>query len=222
MPGSRPSRAEGVFGVVLAGGAGRRLGGAKATAPLGGRALIEWPLAALRAVLGSEVVVVAKRDTVLPPGLTVWIEPDEPRHPATGLIHALSGQRGQTPLSMLACAADLPFVSAELLRALLADESAAPAVVPRAGGRLQPLLALYRPAALAALRGAPAGAPLTATVEAMAPAILDWPDAEPFFNVNDVEDLRRAEARAPRTAPVYSRPDAEASHQTAGPDAPRR
>ena len=209
MPGSRPSRADGVLGVVLAGGAGRRLGGAKANARLGGRALIEWPLAALRGVLGAEVVVVAKRDTALPPGLTVWIEPDEPRHPATGLAFAL--ERGQTPHGkgsdpspkrvrpVLACAADLPFVPAELLRALLADESDAPAVVPRAGGRLQPLLALYRPAALPVLRAAPADAPLTATVEAMAPAILDWPDAAAFFNVNDADDLARAEARLIRT-----------------------
>jgi molybdenum cofactor guanylyltransferase len=161
------------------------MGGAKALAPFRGRPLIEWPLAALRGVL-EEVVVIAKRDTELPPGLTVWIEPDEPRHPATGLIRALERQRGQTPLSVLACAVDLPLVPAELLRALLADRGDAPAVVPCAGGRLQPLLALYRPAALSLLR---VEGPLTATVAAMRPAILDWPDEEAFFNVNTPADL---------------------------------
>jgi molybdopterin-guanine dinucleotide biosynthesis protein A len=162
------------------------MGGAKAMAPFRGRPLISWPLEALRQVL-DEVVVVAKRDTALPPGLTVWIEPDEPRHPATGLIEALGGKRGQTPFSILACAVDMPFVPAELLRALLADASDAPAVVPRSGGRLQPLLALYRPAALPLLR---TEGPLTATVEAMAPAVLDWPDERAFFNVNAPRDLR--------------------------------
>jgi molybdenum cofactor guanylyltransferase len=157
------------------------MGGAKAIAPFRGRPLISWSLEALRGVL-DEVVVVAKRDTELPPGLTVWVEPDEPRHPAVGLIDAL--HRGG---AILACAADMPFVPAELLRALLADDGAAPAVVPRSGGRLQPLLALYRPAALPLLR---AEGPLTATVETMAPAILDWPDERAFFNVNTPEDLR--------------------------------
>jgi molybdopterin-guanine dinucleotide biosynthesis protein A len=170
------------------------MGGAKALAEFRGRPLISWPVAALSEVL-DEVVVVAKRDTALPPGLTVWVEPDEPRHPAVGLIRALEGKRGQTwaggPFSLrggaiLCCAVDMPFVPAELLRALLADRSDAPAVVPRCGGRLQPLLALYRPAALPLLR---ADGPLTATVEAMAPAILDWPDERAFFNVNTPEDL---------------------------------
>jgi molybdopterin-guanine dinucleotide biosynthesis protein A len=162
------------------------MGGAKALVPFRGRPLIEWPLEALRAEL-DEVVVVAKRDTDLPPGLTVWIEPDEPRHPATGLIEALRRTiGGLTPL--IACAVDMPFVSAELVRALLADGSDAPAVVPRAGGRLQPLLALYRPAALALLS---TEGSLTATVGAMHPAILDWPDERPFFNVNSPEDLSR-------------------------------
>jgi molybdenum cofactor guanylyltransferase len=168
------------------------MGGAKAMAPFRGRPLIAWPVAALSEVL-DEVVVVAKRDTELPPGLTVWLEPDEPRHPAAGLIRALEGKRGQTPFShasgaIVACAADMPFVPAELLRALLADRSDAPAVVPRCGGRLQPLLALYRPAALPLLR---TEGPLTATVEAMGPAILDWPDERAFFNVNTPEDLTR-------------------------------
>jgi molybdopterin-guanine dinucleotide biosynthesis protein A len=156
------------------------MGGAKAMAPFRGRPLISWPVEALREVL-DEVVVVAKRDTALPPGLTVWVEPDEPRHPATGLIEAL-GRGG----AILVCAADMPFVPSDLLRALLADRSDAPAVVPRGGGRLQPLLALYRPAALALLR---TEGSLTATVEAMSPAVLDWPDERAFFNVNAPEDL---------------------------------
>ena len=50
--------------------------------------------------------------------------------------------------------------------------------MPRAGGRLQPLLARYEPAALAALRSAPADEPLTATVEALAPSVLEIADAE--------------------------------------------
>ena len=53
------------LGAVLASGRGSRLGGAKATAELGGRPLISYPLVALAAA-GIEAVVVAKGDTELP------------------------------------------------------------------------------------------------------------------------------------------------------------
>jgi molybdopterin-guanine dinucleotide biosynthesis protein A len=156
------------------------MGGGKALVSFRGRPLIEWPLAALRAVL-DEVVVVAKRDTELPPGLDVLIEPDEPRHPAVGLIAAL---RQGGPI--LACAVDMPFVTGDLLRAL--GLGRAPLRCARAAGRLQPLPGLYGPAALQALR---TDGPLTAMVEAMDPEILDWPDERAFFNVNSPEDLSR-------------------------------
>ena len=56
----------GPVGVVLAGGAGRRLGGAKPATLVAGRPLISYPIAALRAVC-APVAVVAKRDSPLPP-----------------------------------------------------------------------------------------------------------------------------------------------------------
>jgi molybdopterin-guanine dinucleotide biosynthesis protein A len=55
-----------VIGVVLAGGEGKRLGGgSKAAAPLAGRPLVEYPLEALAEVC-ERVVIVCKRDTLLP------------------------------------------------------------------------------------------------------------------------------------------------------------
>jgi molybdenum cofactor guanylyltransferase len=183
------------IGVVLAGGAGRRLGGEKARVPLLGTPLLCYPIAALRAVL-PEVVVVAKRDTELPPlpGVPVWSEPDEPRHPLTGIVHALE-HAGKRPV--LVCAGDLPFVTSELVRMIAqADGDGAPAFVPRADGRLQPLLARYEPAAVLALAAALADAPgaLTDIVAGLRPRVLDVPDGQPFFNVNVPEDLLTAGA----------------------------
>ena len=64
---------------VLAGGAGSRLGGAKAMALLDGRPLIAHVLAAVRAG-GLEPVVVAKADSPLPPlDCPVVFEPAQPR-----------------------------------------------------------------------------------------------------------------------------------------------
>src|ERR687887_2708546 len=93
------------LGALLAGGRASRLGGRKATLPVGGRPLLEHPLTALREVC-AEVCVVAKRDTILPPlgrSVRLWVEPDEPRHPLTGIVHALRVARGRP---VLVCAAD--------------------------------------------------------------------------------------------------------------------
>ena len=181
----RPAPA--AVGAVLAGGAARRMGGDKMRAPYRGRPLITWPVDALRAVL-DEVVVVAKRDTPLPPlEVPVWLEPDEPRHPLAGILHALRAAGGR---DVLVCAGDMPAVAAETVHALL-EAPPAVAVVPCADGRLQPLLARYAPAALRPLAAALPDAPLTATVQALGPLLLDFPDPAPFRNVNTPADLGR-------------------------------
>jgi molybdopterin-guanine dinucleotide biosynthesis protein A len=185
----------GAIGAVLAGGRSRRMGAPKAVVDLGGRPLVAWPIEALRAVL-DEVVVVAKGTTTLPPlDVEVWLEPDEPSHPRCGLVHALERAGGR---AVLACAADLPFVTPVVVRRLL-DEPAggAPAVVPRAGGRLQPLLARYEPTALGALREAPRDQALTASVEALAPHVIELPEAA-FANVNTPHELAAAAQRIAR------------------------
>src|SRR6478735_2166377 len=131
------------IGAVLAGGGGRRIGGDKAMVELEGRPLVHYPLNVLRAVL-DEVAIVAKQSTVLP-GLDVeiaiWLEPEEPRHPLAGVVHALRCARGRP---VVVVAGDMPFVTRGLVAALAGERSrGAAAVVPRAGGRLQPLCARY-------------------------------------------------------------------------------
>jgi molybdopterin-guanine dinucleotide biosynthesis protein A len=186
-----------VVGAVLAGGRATRLGRPKATAPLGGRALLEHPLEALRGA-GLETAVVAKPRSELPAleGVPVWTEPAAPAHPLLGIVTALEQAQGR---SVLACACDLPFVTAELVR-FLADLDA-PVAVPRAGGRLHPLLALYGAALLAPLRDAlDRSASVHETVEALGARIVTEEELRQFgdparllFNVNTPEDLGRAE-----------------------------
>lgn len=198
------------IGVVLAGGAGRRIGGDKAAVALHGRPLVAYPLRAMQAVL-AEVVVVAKADSELPPlpGVPVWTEPAEPRHPLVGIVHALERATpppglGEPARAVLVCAGDLPFADPEVLELVAhADARGAPAVVPRAGGRVQPLLARYEPAALAPLAAALARRPvpsLTAAVDALGPRVLDVDDERSFFNVNAPEDLLTATALLDRAS----------------------
>lgn len=186
-----------VAGVVLAGGAGRRIGGAKPATLLAGRPLISYPLAALRAVC-APVAVVAKRDSPLPQvgyGVELWHEPDEPRHPLAGICEALRRADGRAVV-VLAC--DLPLVTPDVVRAL----AAAPgefAVVARAGDEVQPLCARYEPAALGHLSGLDPSVRLFDAVATLVPVFVDVPAAA-LLNVNDAEGLAAA-ARLIRVGP---------------------
>jgi molybdopterin-guanine dinucleotide biosynthesis protein A len=193
--GRQKAAEEGALGVVLAGGRGSRLGGAKPTAELAGRPLISYPLAAL-AEAGLEAVVVAKLDTDLPPlDVDVLTEPAEPVHPLAGIVAALR-QTGR-PIVVIGC--DFPFAPAELLRALA--DAPEPLVIPAPGGEAQPLVARWMPALLPALENAlDLEEPLRRTVAALSPRLLEDAElaafgdpARVFFNVNTPADLRRAE-----------------------------
>jgi molybdenum cofactor guanylyltransferase len=180
-----------VTGAVLAGGLGRRLGTpSKPGARVGGRPLVWYPVAALSAVC-DRVAVVCKPDTALPDldGAERWDEPEEPRHPIVGIVHALERAGGP----VLVCAADMPFVTSDACRTLLAAAGSSPAVVAVAGGILQPVLGLYAPAALEVLRAARADAALTETVESLDPARVALPPAI-VRSVNTREELAEAEA----------------------------
>jgi molybdopterin-guanine dinucleotide biosynthesis protein A len=184
----------GPIGAVLAGGAGRHIGGDKATIELAGRPLLHYPVAVARASL-DEVAVVAKTFTVLPAldaDVTIWLEADAPRHPLAGVVHALMRARGRP---VIVIGGDMPFVTRALVTALVRERPrGAPAVIPQVGGRLQPLCARYEQSALALLTAFDLGAPTEDTVGALGPRLLDWSEEEPFFKVNRPEDLLQAAA----------------------------
>ena len=183
-----------VIGAVLAGGSGSRIGGAKATAPLDGQALLSYPLAAALGALGS-VAVVAKDGVELPQldeRVELWIEPDEPRHPVVGVIEALRRAEGR---AVLAIACDLPLLTSEVVALIAsADAEGSVAVLASAAGRPQPLLARYEPAALALLEKFDADGPMTEQVMALMPTLVEVP-AEASFNVNDLEQLKEVSRR---------------------------
>ena len=131
-----------MIGLVLAGGESRRLGRDKAR--LAGAALPRLAAARLAAVCAE--VAVADRGRELVPGRPSL--PDGPgRGPAAGILGGAAAYPGR-PLLVLAC--DLPGVPAGLL-AELARSGGADWAVPRWAGGLEPLCALYGPAALEAL-----------------------------------------------------------------------
>jgi molybdopterin-guanine dinucleotide biosynthesis protein A len=157
--------------------------------------MITYPVRALREALGS-VVVAAKASTELPnlPGAAVWTEPEEPRHPLAGVVHALEMAHGR---AVMICACDLPLVTPGLVRAIArADPGGAPGVMARAEGRSQPLLACYGPDALGPLAAAlkQEGVPMLEAVAAIGARVHDVADPNLLFNVNTPEELLQAGA----------------------------
>jgi molybdopterin-guanine dinucleotide biosynthesis protein A len=185
-----------VLGAVLAGGIGSRLGGAKATAQLAGRALISYPLAAFAAA-GIEPVVVAKRDSELPPlDCPVLREPDRPRHPLCGILAALRKADGR---AVVVVGCDMPFVEPSLLGHLA--RATDPLLVPELGGRAQPLPGRYQAELLPELEAAvDRRAALRETIASLGPRLLAERELRRFgdpnrmlFNLNEPADLRAAE-----------------------------
>jgi molybdenum cofactor guanylyltransferase len=180
-----------VVGVLLAGGHGSRLGeGSKAAIEVGGRPLASYPASALTRVC-DRVALVAKPDTELPslPGIERWDEPAAPRHPLVGIVHAL--ERAGEPV--LVCGADMPYLTPDACASVIAGAGTSRAAVAVAGGVVQPLLAVYAPAALDGLRAAGFDGRLTDAVETLRPARVALPPPV-VRSVNTAEDLAAAEA----------------------------
>jgi molybdopterin-guanine dinucleotide biosynthesis protein A len=199
---------KGPVGVVLAGGASRRMGRDKALLDLGGETLAAGAARRLAAVCTD--VVVADRGRGAVSGLPSLA--DGPgRGPAAGLLGAADAWPGR-PLLALAC--DLPGVPAALLADLAESAATAGAdwVVPRWSGGLEPLCSLWGPSALAVLaeRVARGGFALHAVageaglvvvyLEGERLAACGRPE-EMFRNVNTPGELAAYTSRAPSGTP---------------------
>jgi molybdenum cofactor guanylyltransferase len=197
------------LGVVLAGGRGSRLGGAKQGVLLDGRSLLDYPLEALAAA-GLEPCVAAKPGAELP-GITAPVirESELPRHPLCGIVSTLRAAPGRD-LVVVPC--DMPFLTPALLE-LLADASERLVVLTR-HGLVHPLPGRYAAALLPELEAALAREePLRRTVVELGARVIGEDELRRcgdsqrlLFNVNDGEDLREAESLlakpAGRSAPA--------------------
>ncbi|HSW30903.1 MAG TPA: molybdenum cofactor guanylyltransferase [Longimicrobiales bacterium] len=187
-----------LLGAVLAGGEGRRFGGPKAEARLGGISLAERAVALLRTVL-DDVVVVTSHDLSAPPAPVV---PDRVRGlgPLGGLDAALRYARDRGYEGVLLVGCDLPLLTTALLEEVASGLAGHRAVAPgRRGGGVEPLCAAYRVELSEAVEGrlAQDDRSLHALFRDvgghMLPGAVEAGD-DPFLNVNTVDELERAEA----------------------------
>ncbi|MGW6926392.1 NTP transferase domain-containing protein [Streptomyces sp. NPDC054950] len=184
--------------VVLAGGGARRLGGAdKPGVRVGGRALLDRVLGAC-ADARTTVVVADPRPTARP---VRWAREDPP---GAGPVAALdAGLRHTAADDVLVLSADLPFLAADTVRRLLTALRAGAAegvLLTDADGRDQPLVAVYRTAALrrelavlTAGEGGLTGLPLRRLTAGL--DLTRVPDPVASFDCDTWDDIAAARAR---------------------------
>ena len=136
---------EGATGVILAGGASRRMGREKAHLPWGNATLLDQVIETLRPCVDELIVVVkhVERFQFLNATVVQDLLPDAHALGGlyTGLALASSGR-------CFVCACDMPFLNPALIRFLIAQADSCDVVMPRGSDGLQPLHAVYAKSAL--------------------------------------------------------------------------
>lgn len=196
----------GALGAILAGGRSLRFGSDKALAPLDGRRVIEWVRDAVFEAVREVRVITAEPGRAAAIGAPWRSDPIEGSGPLGGIHAALLWAREEGRPGALCVGCDMPFLTPDLLRAILGSAGELDAVVPRSGtDRLEPLAAYYSISCIDAverlsLEGDRRAGALAAAVRTriLGPEELEpfGPPARLFMNVNTPAEHRRAEALA--------------------------
>lgn len=195
--------------VIQAGGQSSRMGQDKALMPFLGRPLIARQVDLLRGLADELLVITNSPEAYTFLGLPLFPDLLPGTGPLGGLYTALSAARGSV-VAVIAC--DMPFVSADLLRAQrdLLEREVVDVVIPRSAEGMEPLHAVYRKdACLPAVRTAldagerkmivwlPAVRSRVMTIDEVAEVD---PEYRSFINVNSPEEFRQAEELAQKLA----------------------
>lgn len=199
-----------ILALILAGGLARRMGGrAKPLLTLGGERLIDRVAGIARAQCAAVALNLHddEPETLAPfAGLKFPIALDAAvgrLGPLAGILGGLDFAAAHCPgvESVLSLPCDCPFLPDDLAARLLdaAAKTASGLACASSGGRIHPVVALWPLALRDALRSALLDRDLRGVGQfqrAYDTAAVDWPEAplDPFFNVNTLDDLVRAEA----------------------------
>lgn len=187
-----------IFGVILAGGEGRRMGRAdKALLMLAGRPLIAH-VADRLAPQVERLAISANGDAArfAFTGLPVLADA-RPQGPLSGVLAALDWAAAEGADAVVSAAVDTPFFPGDLVPQLwLAGDGRL--AIAECDGRAHPVFALWpvplREVLRAWLAQGEARVMGFAAQQGAARAIFPGGEPEPFFNLNTAEDLARAEA----------------------------
>jgi molybdopterin-guanine dinucleotide biosynthesis protein A len=194
-----------IFGVILAGGEGRRMGGAdKALLRLGGETLVRRAAGRLAPQV-EDLAISANGDPARLAGLGNAILPDEsPMGPLSGILAALDRAEALGASAVVSVAVDTPFFPEDLVpRLVLAAEGSPEGVaLASSGGQRHPTFGLWPVGLRHDLRDtlARGEARVTYFADRHGAATAEFAGGIAFLNVNTPGDLARAEALL-RSAP---------------------
>ena len=186
-----------LYGLVLAGGRGTRLGCDKGELAYHGLPQAAWGLRLLERFCGAVFVSVRPEqvDTPAYRGLSTIVDRGASAGPGSGVAAALQ----QCPrAAWLVIAADMPLLTDAILATLVAhrDPSVLATAYRRRGGMPEPLCAIWEPAVAAQLGppGVKQGVSLRRLLEEGPARLLDLDDDEALTSVNTPADDRRVRA----------------------------
>lgn len=193
--------------VILAGGAGNRIGGDKPLIDFKGKKLIHYVIEAASSV-SDEIIVVVDEDeekkfkTIVPEDVEVIVDQISGGGPLIGLYSGLRQIRSEYAVA-LPC--DSPFLNLEVLRFLLCKARGVDAVIPQwPNGYIEPLHSIYKVSAALKCSEEALGEGksrihdmidrLEKTIFVSIESIRKFdPELLTFFNINSLEDLEKAE-----------------------------
>lgn len=188
-----------IFGVILAGGTGRRMGGAdKSALILDGQPLLARCIGRIEPQV-ERLVISANGDLSRLDRYGLPVLPDDtPLGPLSGVLAALDWSAAQGATAVVSVAVDTPFFPEDLVpRLLLAAEGSDQGVALAASdGRAHPTFGLWPAALRADLRAtlARGEARVMDFAHRHAAALARFRDDRAFLNINTAEDLVTAEA----------------------------
>ena len=188
-----------IFGVILAGGQSRRMGGMdKAFVSLGGRPLIAHVLDRLEPQV-ERVLISANGDPARFAAFGCPILADaSPQGPLSGVLAALTAASELGATHVVSTPVDTPFLPGDLVPRLLLAAEASPngLALSSDATRDHPATAIWPVGLASALSAFLAGgeAKVTRFTDAQGAARAMFPDPRAFLNLNTPEDLAAAEA----------------------------
>ena len=192
-------RNDDVTGIVLAGGAGRRMGAPKPLLRLGDKTLVEHVVAAIEPLVAGVIVVTNDAEAMAFLGLPMVGDAEPGRGPLMGLYSGLLAC--PTPFALVV-ACDAPFLSPALIEALIARRQPDAMTLPAMERGPQPMPGIY-PTTIAseiaslleegraAMRDLVAGGPVE-LLSAEDVRALD-PEGSSFKDLDTPEDLAAAQ-----------------------------
>lgn len=190
-----------IFGVILAGGTGQRMGGAdKALLPLAGRPLLAHAIERLDPQV-ERLALSANGDPARFAGFGLPVLADDiSKGPLSGVLAALTWAAALGATAVVTVAVDTPFFPADLVPrlCLAAERSMSGLAIAQAGVRAHPTFALWPIAlapSLAAFLASDAPPRLMGFANANGATLAPFPDDGAFANLNTPQDLAGAEAK---------------------------